>query len=625
MFRQTDTLRVVPALVPVVAGLWLAFEGGGYAVDGWGVAGVLCLLAFVAAVAIGPGRNLSPWQVSGPVALVALGCLGLLSITWAAWPQAALVESGRTLVYAAVMATAVIAAADERSRRWLMLAVGAGSALAATVLALRMMFAGDPGSLFGLGRLVGSIGYGGGIAAVAAIGTWPLAAVACGQDSRLPLRAAAAAGAGATAAIVIPTEARAALVALVISGLVFIAVSPRGLASSWLAVVMSAAIAAEWDALNGAFPAATTAQIHATGQAVIVVGAAGLAAVLVAMVCERWLAGRVAGSAVSWITALVLVVVVAAAGAQLLRSDTKPEEWLRHQWHAFVYEGNPTDVDTRFDSVGGGRFDLWRVAVITFHQRPIDGVGAGSFGEAYDRLGRSAAQPRQAHSEPLELLATLGIAGGLLLVAGVGLPLAAAVVVRTSAEDSSEHLLAAGLAAGITYFCVHTSLDWVWHMTAVGLPAMVLSGIALAGLAPAEDRERRRIVSAIVIGAALAVALVVVAPAAIAQHYLTASLTAPLAQALDDADRAAQFDRLSSRPALARARAELAAGDAQAALADARLAVATEPRFWVGWQVEYLAASRAGDLVTARKALHRARLLAPHSPLRLRVVVPPFS
>ena len=106
--------------------------------------------------------------------------------------------------------------------------------------------------------------------------------------------------------------------------------------------------------------------------------------------------------------------------------------------------------------------------------------------------------------------------------------------------------------------------------------------------------------------AALAVALVVVAPAAIAQHYLTASLTAPLAQALDDADRAAQFDRLSSRPALARARAELAAGDAQAALADARLAVATEPRFWVGWQVEYLAASRAGDMVTARKALHRA-------------------
>ncbi len=125
MFRQTDTLRVVPALVPVAAGVWLAFQGGGYAVDGWGVAGVACLLAFVAAVVIGPGRNLSPWQVSAPVALAALGCLGLISITWAAWPQAALVESGRTLVYAAVMATAVIAAADERSRRWLMLAVGA--------------------------------------------------------------------------------------------------------------------------------------------------------------------------------------------------------------------------------------------------------------------------------------------------------------------------------------------------------------------------------------------------------------------------------------------------------------------------------------------------------------------
>ena len=338
---------------------------------------------------------------------------------------------------------------------------------------------------------MGSIGYGGGIAAVAAIGTWPLAAVACDQSHRLLLRAAAAAGAGATAAIVIPTEARAALVALVISGLVFIAVSPRGLASAWLCRGDSQPRSQrDWDALNGAFPAATTTQIHATGRAVMVVAAAGLAGVLVAAVCERWLAGRVAGSAVSWITALVLVVAVVAAGAQLLRSDAKPEEWLRHQWHAFVYEGNPTAVDTRFDSVGGGRFDLWRVAVITFHQRPIDGVGAGSFGQPTIGSGDLPLSRGRRTASRSSCLPTLGIAGGLLLVAGVGLPLAAAVVVRTSEDAGAEHMMAAGLAAGITYFCVHTSLDWVWHMTAVGLPAMVLSRRRARGLS-----RRPRIVS----------------------------------------------------------------------------------------------------------------------------------
>ena len=625
MFRQTDTLRIVPLVVPVGVGGWLALEGGGYAVDGWGIAGVLCLLALVAAVVIGPRRTLSAWQVSAPLALVALGCLGLASIAWAAWPQAALVESGRTLVYAAVMAIAVIAGADARLRRWSLLAVGACAAALAIDLTLRMAVLGDPGSVFSLGRLVGSIGYGGGTAAVVAIGAWPLAAIACDRDRGLPLRAACAAATGGTAAIVIPTEARAALVALVLAGLVFILVSPRMLVSGWIAAAVAGAIAVEWDALNGAFPTATTAQIRSVGQAVAVVAVAGVVALAVAVVCERWVGARVGGGATAWITALVLVALVAGAGAELLRSSTPPERWVRGEWHAFIHEGNPTGGDTRFDSVGGGRYDLWRVAVLSFRSRPWDGVGGGSFGAAYDRLGRSAAQPQQAHSEPLEFLTTLGIAGGLLLVAGLGLPLAAAVVVRASDADESEQMLAAGLAGGIAYFCVHASLDWVWHLAAVGLPAMVLGGTAMAALMPAEARERRRLVSGIVIAAALAVAFVIVAPAALAQHYLTASLDAPLPQALHDADQAARFDRLSGRPALARARAELAAGDAQAALADARDAVAAEPRFWVSWQVEYLAASRVGDMVASRRAWRHVQRLAPHTPLRFRTVVPPFS
>jgi hypothetical protein len=612
-------------LVCLAAGFWLALEGGGYAIDGWGAAAVVCLLAFVAAVVIGPGRSLSGWHVSAPLALTGLGGLGLVSIVWAAWPQAALVESGRTLVYAAVMGTAVLAGADERLRRWALVGVGACAALIAAELALRMAFSADPGSLFALGRLVGSIGYSGGTAAVTAIGAWPLAAVACDRARGAPLRAATALGAGGAAAIVIPTESRAALVALVASGLIWILVSPRSLASAWMAVAVGAAIGVEWGALNGAFPAATNAQIQSVGRAVGVVAVAAVAALAVTIVCERWVGGRVGGGAVAWITALVLVAAVVGVGSQLVGSHAKPERWARRQWHAFIYAGNPIGGDTRFDSVGGGRYDLWRVAVIELHRAPLQGVGAGSFGAAYDRLGRSAAQPQQAHSEPLEFLATLGVAGGLLVIAALGLPLAAAVVVRVAEPEGSEQMVMAGLAGGITYFVVQASLDWVWHLFAVGVPAMVLAGAAMAALTPAEARERRRIVSGVVIAAALAVALVVVVPATLAQHYLTASLTAPLAPALVDADRAARFDRLSSRPALARARAELAAGDAQAALDDARQAVAAEPAFWVAWEVENVAAARVGDMATARRAWRRASALAPHSPLSFRGTVPPFS
>ena len=625
MFRQNDSLRAVPALVSLAAGGWLALEGGGYAIDGWGAAAFVCLLAFVAAVVIGPGRTLSGWQVSAPLALTVLGCLGLVSIAWAAWPQAALVESGRTLVYAAVMGTAVLIGADQRLRRWALIGVGACAAVIAAELALRMAFSGDPGSLFALGRLVGSIGYGGGTAAVVAIGTWPLAAIASDRARGLPVRAATAAGAGATAAIVIPTEARAALVALVISGLIWIAVSSRALACAWMAAAVAGAIGVEWNALNGAFPAATEGQIRSVGIAVLVVALVAMAALVVMVVCERWVGGRIGGGATSWITALVLVVAVVGVGSQLVGSNAKPERWVRQQWHAFIYAGNPIGGDTRFDSVGGGRYDLWRVAVIELHHEPLEGVGAGSFGAVYDRLGRSAAQPQQAHSEPLELFATLGVAGGLLLIAALGLPLAAAVVVRASDSEGTEQMVMAGLAGGISYFVVQASLDWVWHLFAVGVPAMVLAGTAMAALTPGESRERSWVASGVVIAAALAVALVVVVPAALAQHYLTASLTAPLGQALSDADQAARFDRLSGRPALARARAELAAGDPQSALADARNAVAAEPEFWVAWEVESLAAARVGDMTTARRAQRHATALAPHSPLSFRGTVPPFS
>ena len=60
------------------------------------------------------------------------------------------------------------------------------------------------------GRLMGSIGYGGGMAAVMAVAVWPLVGFASDRLTALSLRAASAAGAGAALALVIPTGARAA-------------------------------------------------------------------------------------------------------------------------------------------------------------------------------------------------------------------------------------------------------------------------------------------------------------------------------------------------------------------------------------------------------------------------------
>ncbi len=624
---RRSTLDLTPALLAPVATVWLAWHGGGYTVDDWGPWAVLGLLALAAAVVAGQGA-IGVAQAAGPLALAGLGAACLFSIAWAAWPQSALVEGGRCLAYAAVMGTALVAGSDERARRWMLASVGLASAIFAATLIADTALGADAGREYALGRLVGSIGYGGGIAAVLAIGVWPLLALAADRGLHAALRVAAGAAAGAAGALVVPTGARAAVLALVVSGVVFVLLSPSPARAGWLAAGGGLGIAGTWSSLNAAYPfSAGVAEVHTAGRAAIAVALVEAVFVGIALAAERWLlpAGRPRRMLVSGLVGMLVLVVLAAGVRGYQATGGDPAGWLAARWHQFTHEGNPYRGNTRFTSVGGGRYDLWRVAVATFHAHPLDGVGGGSFGYAYDRLGRSAAQPLQAHSEPLEVLATLGAPGGVLLALGLGLPLVAAASTRLRGAAPGEQWVAAGAGAGLAYFVAHSSVDWIWHIAADAVPAMVLAGVCLAGLPAGRRMPQSRRLGAAVVLAAIAAAAVVVAPATLAQRYLLRSYAEPLPAALHDADRAASFDLLSGRPALARARAELSAGNAAAALADARAAVAAEPRLWVGWELEQVAAGRVGDMAAARAAAEHVQELNPYLPVRLRSAVPPSA
>jgi hypothetical protein len=120
----------------------------------------------------------------------------------------------------------------------------------------------------------------------------------------------------------------------------------------------------------------------------------------------------------------------------------------------------------------------------------------------------------------------------------------------------------------------------------------------------------------------VAAAAVLIVPAALAQRYLERSYHEPAAAALRDADRARTLDRLSGRPDLAAARAQLRTGDTAAALADARRAAGAEPGFWVAWQLLSVTAARQDQRASAVAAHARVRVLAPRLPLELRGEVP---
>jgi hypothetical protein len=613
--------------------LWLATHGGGYTIDEWGISSILvCLALCVALVAIDRPAP-EPLQLAVPVCLFGLGCLSLVSLVWAVWPENTLVEATRYLFYGFLVLLALLALPRPAVRRSAVFMVAGASGFLALAIAYGLWRNSAGPDAFTQGRLMGSIGYGGGMAAVLAIGVWPLVGFASDRLTTLSLRVAAGAGAGAAVAVVIPTGARAAVAALVISGLAYLVITPTPLRCAAITLPIVAATGLRWSELNGVFSGGVgSGQAHAVGRAAVLVAAVGAAAALVQGLLDTRVTLR--GQAREWATRAGTVVAVVAAGAVLgvglYAMGGNPATWIKDKWHHFQEAGNPYqgNVNTRFSSLGGGRYDLWRVAALEFRHHPLTGLGAGNFARGYFEQGRSPSQPQQAHSEPLEVAATLGLPGLLMYMAVVILPLGFAVRSRLRARLPSDRLLAAGIAAALVEFTMHSWVDWTWHIAADAIPAMILAGAALATASPSSIRSlagggRRMVVPAAVAGAVVLVAGVLILPATLAQNALIRSYRATSADALAAAKDARRYDLLSSRPRLAEARALLRSGNARDALVAARRAVADEPDFWIGWQLRFVAARRLGLGSEADAALGQVQRLNPWLPLELRFRVPP--
>ena len=625
-----DLISFALLAVPLIGAVWMISTGGGYTVNEWGWWAAMTALALAVAI-VGLDRPpLHPLQRVAIGSMVVLSLFSLLSLRWSPYPQSALVEAGRYLFYACAVALAVVVLNGYGMRRVAAGLVAGVAGVLALLLAWGMWTSGVGGPTFDQGRLVGSIGYAGGMAATVAFAVAPLVAFASDRRTVPAMRIASGAGAGAAAALVIPTGSRGALFGVVVGVTVMIGLSPTPVRCALVAAPAALAIAVQWDTLNGAFGVNVgRAQIEPVGRAVLLTALVTAIGALTQALADGWFEfddrrRRAVGVA----SAVLLAICTLAALAGGIAAIGNPLAWTEDRWREFRTESSPFrgEQDSRFTVVGSGRYDLWRVSVSTFREHPLRGSGAGSFLQVYEREGRSGDQPFQAHSQPLEVAATLGLPGLVTYILAVGVPLAAAVITRLRAKLRSERLLAAGIAGGLVEFLVHSSIDWTWHIGAAALPPLFLGAVALASLPRHEGAPAPALVRLLVpaVAVSLGTALLVL-PATFAQANLLSSYRMPARQAIEEARRAQRFDRLSSRPDVAMARAHLRIGDAAAALASARRATEKEPEFWVGWQLRYLAAQLVGAEEEAGVALARARRLNPSLRLDLRFVAPPVS
>ena len=454
----------------------LAFFSGGYFGPARLIAGIASWALVVMAVLLTP-RPL-PSSTAGRVALAGLALLTAwtaLSIAWAPLAGRAQDDLQRLLLYLGFFFAATVLLRGRAPRRWLEPALVLGAfVVMAYALSERLL----PGvvelarSESAAGRLEQPLSYWNALGLLGAIGV-VLATRVAGDPARPRAMRGASGAAGVALGLGAYLSFSRGALAAVAGGLVFlVALAPQGRPQvrAALAVVAASVLAA---VVASRLPTVQSIDPGERGDAtegLIMLGTLVVLALGAAFVVTRQPAERAAPAAslpVSRATAVLTVAGVLVVGGTLA---------------AAVFEGKPEGSSpvrgadpARLSSIDTNRYRYWDVAISSWADKPIAGLGSGGFQVEWlkerDRVDKSG----DAHSLYLETLAELGVVGFAFLMAFLG-GMAAAVVRLHRRSPGAATALAGGLAA----WAVHVGLDWDWEMPAVTLPALMLGAAAVA-------------------------------------------------------------------------------------------------------------------------------------------------
>lgn len=602
----------------VVAVAVPAGANGGYFPTSWGWMSLA--FGWVALLALMLRRLvfLGPLERVMLAALLGLGGWTALSALWSSSVTQTMLETERTAVY--VLAAAAVALVVTRARLPALLggvtagiAVVCAYALATRLFPERLAHVDD----LAVNRLARPIGYWNALGLFAAMG----ALLAWGFAARARTAVGRAAAAAALV-LFVPTLyftfGRGAWIALGVGLVAMVAVDRRRLQllTTLLVAVPAPAIvvvaASRSHALTRNNPVLADASREGHRLVVIMLVAAAVSAMAVTLLAQAERRVRPARAArVAYMSALLLVV-VAAAGATVVRYGA-PWTIAANAYDQFSGTGTGTsgsgaDLNKRLFSLSSnGRVDMWKVAWRDARQHPWLGSGAGTY-EAYWLAHRTIpGKVRDAHSLYVETLAELGPFGLLLLVVVLALPFLAIVRAR-------RHPLAVAAFGAYVAYLVHAAADWDWEVPAVTTVALVC-GVAL--LVAVRDQDGLR---SLATPARSVVSLLVLAIAAFALVGLIANSALSTASdatakerwgtADEQARKAIRWAPWSSEGWRLLGESELQQARFAEARTSFRKAIAKSPNDWNLWLD--LALASGGE--AKRRAALEALRLNPRSP-----------
>jgi hypothetical protein len=625
-------------IAPPLLIVGLALGGGGYQLSARHIAGlaawlvVAALLAFGAAARVNLGR---PLYWAGGL-LVGLAFLSALSSLWSGSTELSVIEADRILVYLGFfLAAYLIAQTDQKRQRFaegIAIALALVGFLALTsrlfphLIEVSINTESGPRTRYPL-EYWNAVGASCGIAAALLI--WGSRRALAGW-----LRWLAVASLPAVLLALYFTYSRGGVLALLIACGCLIALSHDRL---WLLGTL--AIGA-----LGALPAVLATQARQSladnltnqtaadqGVTVLAILLAGTALALVLFAGLRRLessGGRGVGRAVQLSRNPVVLKRIALAGALIGIAATIAvggRAWNQFSRSDVVFPSNPQQ---HFNNLSGaGRHDFYRVAIDAFDEKPLLGHGAGTYVFSWEKLRSIDIPVHDAHSLYLQAFAELGLAGGLLVLALVGVLLWAGFTAWRDAGGPRRELHAVLLGAMLA-FAIGSAIDWFWQIAAMGAIFFLAGGALVAARcaqltrargASGGNGEQRRFGLAVV-GLALAwiAALALVGPLLV-DRELTAARDAAaegkLAVAVDNAETARSIEPWAASPYVLLGLLAEVQGDYKAASAHLSQAIQREENSWKLYYLRSRVEAEAGNAAASRADFRRALELNPRQPV----------
>ena len=627
MGSRLSAVRSWPEILVAAVVLALALTAGGYSGVALGTATVIVWLLVVVALLRGRLEGVRSRPLAAAcLCLIALAGLTAFSLAWARDDGAGFTDAVRVAGYAGTFALLGLTLRPERAGAALK-ALGIGIlAVAVVALGARLGGIGEGDSELvealasTAGRLSYPVGYWNALGALMAIGV-PLFAWLAAEPASSKPRGWAIAALCPLFLAAYMTSSRGALLAAVLGLTVAAAFASSGRRTIAAALVAAAA----------ALPAVVLARLlggildgPGTGEPGL--SEAAVAAALVAgMVIASRLGPRVTEGLgrvpLPRVSLRRLVPALFVAGVALV-AIVGPSQFL-DDFRTVPRETQASSEDRILTFSGSGRAQFWGTALDAFADDPVKGDGAGSYPAYWNANGTLDTPTRNAHSEPLELMAELGLPGLALYLAFFAL-----VVLAGVRQASGPRAPAAGAALGVLAAAsVGFLIDWTWQIPAVVVPALVAAALLAGSPAPTPARRPRAAHPSGDAGpglrGALATGLALLAlPAlwaggvlALATDRLDASAEAldvgEYAKAAQAARAAAAIEPWAGDPWVQLATVEQAAGNLAAARLDVREAIDRSPEDFRPWVLAAVIATSDGNSDAATAYLLRAVDLAP--------------